>query len=316
MDTLVVQMGVKHGRVAELTRSHDGKLSVGRSYENDLVLTDRHVAAHQVEFFEGESSWKMRVLDRTNPVLLNSKPVEEETVEIASGDKVTLGRTRLSLFSTSDSVEPASKLVLSNWLARDSSSMWQSLLFLFAVIVFDFLLTYLEGSIDLKWQGDARDGLFVAICIVLWAGLWALAGRVFRQQHHMGLQLLATTAVYLLAVCFGVLAVLIAGTVYSVPFNEYVGYGMFLVLLVILFRLNLLIATNLQRTFLTALILAVLVVATPYAFYKLADTEEFEYTPAYSHDLVPPFVQFGAGVTADEYFSASRAEAEALEPAQ
>ena len=58
MDTLVVQAGIRHGRAADLARSHDGKLSIGRGYGNDLVLTDLHVAPQQLAFYRDGLQWQ------------------------------------------------------------------------------------------------------------------------------------------------------------------------------------------------------------------------------------------------------------------
>lgn len=313
MDTLVVKMGSKHSRVAELTRSAEGVLRVGRSFDNDLVLTDRHVAPQQIEFCQTDAQWQMKILDRTNPVLLNNKSVEADVVPVHSGDKVMIGRTRLSLYSTSDSVEPTHKLLLSNWLTRDSRSPLLAIFFLLAVCLIDFLLTYFEGSTDLNWQEDAGSELFAAVIIVLWAGVWALAGRIFRQQHHMGLQLLATTAAYLLAVVLSAFWIIAAGSIDSVVVGEYALYLLIFVVLVVLFQLNLLIATSIRRTLTVAVVLAALVVGVPYAFFTLADSEEFEYEPEYAKELVPPLVQFDSRVTADEYFGALVLAAQGLE---
>ncbi len=71
MDALVVQIGARQGRVAEVTRSVGDQMAIGRAYDNDLVLTDLHVAPHQLAFTKQDDGWNLRVLDHTNPVLLN-----------------------------------------------------------------------------------------------------------------------------------------------------------------------------------------------------------------------------------------------------
>jgi hypothetical protein len=48
VDELVVQIGVKHGRVAELARSRGGKLSIGRGYGTpDALLGGVYLQARE-----------------------------------------------------------------------------------------------------------------------------------------------------------------------------------------------------------------------------------------------------------------------------
>ena len=88
MDSLVVQTGGRGGRIAELARSREGRLSVGRGYGNDLVLTDHHVAPEQLIFCHEGEQWLMHVLDRANPVLLNNKRVRNDQIAVSSGCSV------------------------------------------------------------------------------------------------------------------------------------------------------------------------------------------------------------------------------------
>ena len=148
MDTLVVQIGVKHGRVAELARSHDARLSVGRGYNNDLVLTDQHVAPRQLEFRRKGDQWHMLVLDHTNRVLLNSKKISIDSTSVNSGDQVTIGRTRLSLYSAEHPVEHTRKLVLSNWLALENTGLVIHILVLLGVSLFDVSISLSAGYAD------------------------------------------------------------------------------------------------------------------------------------------------------------------------
>jgi hypothetical protein len=302
METLVVQAGIKHGRVAELTRSHDGKLSIGRGYDNDLVLTDLHVAPRQLEFCREGMQWQMNVLDHTNPVLLNNEQVNGESTPIQSGDAVTIGRTRLSIYSAEHPVERTRKLVLSNWLAHDAKSIYIPIVFLLVVCLFDLVLGYFEGSTDLQWEDVAYGELFASVLIVLWAGLWALAGRLFRHQQHFGLQLGATATAFLLASLLGVLSGYLAYSFHSTVVDEVIGWISLFVVLTVLFRLNLIIATNIRDTLVVSVVLGAMVTFVIYGFVLLAEPDEFQNEPEFSATLKPPFAHVIRGSSADEYF--------------
>jgi hypothetical protein len=303
MDELVVQIAVKHGRVAELARSRAGKLSIGRGYDNDLVLTDQHVAPRQLEFSQENGQWLMRVLDNTNPVLLNDRRVGGESTPVSSGDQVTIGRTRLSLYSTDHPVHHTRKLVLSNWLTLENTGSLLPILVLLGVCLIDLVILYFESSTDLKWEASAYEILISGLIIVLWAGIWALTGRVLRHQHHFGLQLIATAAVSLFATVIGFAAVQFSYPFHSVNVSEFLDWAVFFVVLVVLFRINLLIATNISDTLLGAISMAVLVVVVSYAFTIFGEDDVIQFQPEHANTLKPPGFQVFDGVAVEDYFA-------------
>jgi len=309
METLVVQTGVRHGRVADVTHSRGDSLSIGRAYDNDLVLTDLHVAPRQVEFRRLDGQWRMFVLDHTNPVFVNDSKVVEDCVPISPGDRVTLGRTRLSIHASDSPVEKTRKLVLSNLLSRDRGSVLLPLVFLALVALVDFGLTYFEGATDKGWADFASDELFAMVIVVGWAGLWALVGRVIRHQPHLGLQLMVTAGMLLL------MTLLFLGSEYlAYPFHDptasaVFAWGASFLVLALLFYLNLVIATNLRNTLVAGAAMSALVVAVLLGFdwFDQKDDKWAKLQPDYSATLVPPVLGLLPTASADEYFTAVEA---------
>lgn len=303
MDTLIIQSGTRHGRVAELTRSREGSLTIGRSFENDLVLTDLHVAPRQIEILQDGGQWRLSVLDYTNPVLHNGRKISGESQIIQSGDQITVGRTRLSLFSEGHAVEHTRKLVLSNWLSRESISPIFPIVVLLLVCLFDFTLAYVEGSTALKWEELASGELLSAVLIVLWAGVWAVSGRIVRHQYHFGLQVIATATLFFLATLVGIFAEYLAYPFHSPSVDEAIGWIVFFVTLSLLLHLNLIVATNVQKTTLASSVLAGLVTVVVYGFYFFEESEVLQYKPVYSTELKPPILGFHRGSSLEGYFS-------------
>ena len=303
MGTLVIQTGTRQGRVAELIRVREGSLSIGRSFENDLVLTDLHVAPRQIKIVQDEGQWRLLVLDHTNPVLHNGKKITEESPVIQSGDRLTIGRTRLSLFSEQHPVEDTRKLVLSNWLSPDRINPILPIVVLFLACLFDFAFSYFEGSTTLTWEALVSGQLLAAVLIVIWAGSWAVSGRIVRHQYHFGLQIVATAAVFFFASVLDIFVEYVAYPFHSPTVDEVVGWIFFFGILALLLRLNLIVATNIQRSALASSVLAGLVTAVVYGFYFFDDTQEVQYVPVYSAELKPPGIGFSRESSLDDYFS-------------
>jgi pSer/pThr/pTyr-binding forkhead associated (FHA) protein len=302
MDSVVIQVGGRHGRVAELARSRNGLLTVGRGYDNDLVLTDQHVAARQLEILQSGEDWLIRVLDQTNPVLLNGEPVDDEPAIVNSGDCITVGRSRLSLYCANHPVEKTRPLVTSNWLFREQVSPVVAILVLLAVSLIDFALDFLEASTTLKWEEQASNQLLVAIVILVWAGIWAIAGRILRHHANFSLQVLVTALISLSGSLFILMAEYLAYPFHSVVVDQVVGWLLVFLILALLFRFNFLIATNIRNTTLAAASLAGLIVSASYAFVLFDESEEFSRQPAYSSELKPPPLRIAIRSSSEDYF--------------
>lgn len=305
METLIVQTGVRHGRVAELTRSNDGSLSVGRSFDNDLVLTDIHVAPQQLLFARSGDVWQMQVLDSTNPVFLNDRKVNSESPPVRPGDTVTIGRTRLTLQSADRPVEPTRKLRLANWLSRDGGNAFTPVLVLLALALLDLGLTFTESSTTLKWAEPAYGQLVAVVIVVLWAGIWALVGRVIRHQPHFGLQLMAGACIMLLTSVLVLGAEYLAYPFHSAGVSELFGWIAAFVLLALLFQINLLIATHLLNARAVAIAMSAVIVTVLYGFtaFSQSEDEQVQFTPEYSAKLLPPVLHVSRGDSADTYFA-------------
>jgi Inner membrane component of T3SS, cytoplasmic domain len=303
LEAIVVQVEARHGRVAEFSRSSGKHIRVGRAYDNDLVLTDLHVAPHQLRFFREDEQWFMEVTDQVNPVLLNKRPVTEKQCAVGAGDEITVGRTRLHVFSIDHVVEPTRKLMVSNLLALENTGPFLPLAVLIGVSLIDLVTNFFYSSTNLKWLEQVYAVLFSAVICVVWAGLWAIAGRILRQQHHFGLQLIVASGFSLLMTVLAIAANYVAFHAFDAGVEEFVSWLVYACMLLILFRLNFMIATNVQRPLLASFIATALLLGAVYGMYYPWDDEEFEYAPVYSEILLPPPLVVTGGDSAQEYFS-------------
>ncbi|MCR9107076.1 MAG: FHA domain-containing protein [Gammaproteobacteria bacterium] len=303
MEAIVLQVEARHGRVAEFARSSGQGLTVGRAYDNDLVLTDLHVAPHQLHFFKEGTHWFFDVIDAVNPVLLNKRPVNATNNAVGPGDEITIGRTRLHVFPLDHTVEPTRQLMLSSWLALENTGPILPLLALIGVSLVDLVINYFYASTNLKWMEQVYGVLFSALICAVWAGLWAIAGRILRHQHHFGLQLIVVSGFSMLMTFLAIAANYIAFYAFDAGVEEFLSWFIYALALLILFRLNFMIATNVQRPLLASVIATTTLLGVVYGFYYPWDDEEIEYAPEHSAILLPPPLVLGSGETAQAYFS-------------
>ncbi len=313
MDTLIIHSGLRQGRVAELTRSKGDRLSVGRGFGNDLVIADVHIAPQQLEFLREGDDWQLRVLDFTNPVQLNDRVVGEEPVTVRSGDRLTIGRTRLALYDAAHPVERTRKLMLSNWMERHAGSVIAPLLFLLGACLLDLCTSYFEASTELDWSEYVYGILFMGIVVVIWSGLWALAGRIIRHQAQFGLHLVASSTAYMLLVVLTLGCTYLFYNLHNPLTEELQAWLVTFVALAAALRLNLLIATHVLQPLRVAVFFSALTVAVWYGLILFGEDDEFQFSPVYSSTLKPPPFNLGAAAAPDAYFDAMEAKMRDIE---
>ncbi|MDD9900685.1 MAG: FHA domain-containing protein [Alphaproteobacteria bacterium] len=177
-----------------LTVSHHGEdedlahvvstlpVHIGRGFDNDVILTDPHVEAHhaRIEATE-EGGWRIVHLGRVNPTVLNGGDVPE-CAAMSSGDALKLGRTRLHVYAPDHAVPPPVPLKeTSSAFFRLLSGYISWPLFLLALVVM------IGWSYTAIWSREigqllAANGVFAAVAMAVWAGIWAVVGRLSRRR--------------------------------------------------------------------------------------------------------------------------------------
>jgi Inner membrane component of T3SS, cytoplasmic domain len=294
MDQLIVQVTGRSARSSELTRSEDGRpLRIGRAYDNDIVLADPFVAPHELVIDSHDGRWTVRLLGNINQVLINGAPVRNDSVEIKSGDRITLGRTDLLAFAPEHPIDPTRKLLLSAWITPGRVGPWLMFCVMLGICAIDMLVEFLQSSVDLKWQDYGYGGLFSLAIIALWAGLWAMTGRVLRHQPYFFVQLLATSLVGFGTTFLAPLADYLEFITSSAVISQITNYALGIVILTILLKLNLFFATNIRNTTRTALAISCVLVGLIYASQRFSE-EEFKADPEFANAVKPPFAHLGS----------------------
>ncbi len=300
MGPIIIQVGARHGRMAELVKSRSESLFVGRGYNNDIVLNDPYVAAEQIVLRLENGQWLLEVLDYCNPVLVNGVVVTGAPVALNAGDKVMLGRTPLRIFSEDFPVENPRKLLFSHDLLHSAMRPLLAVVALLAACLLDVFSDYQQQLSVFDWKIYASSALVLAFVIICWSGFWGVVGRLLRHQHHFSHQLLvSSTMVALIFVVY--------------PLGAYIGYGfdsditarvletlLVLLLLTALLRFNLFFATNLKHHTGIAFVISCSAAIFIYVLINF-NQEAFSTSPEYSQLLKPPFAKWNSDLSIDQY---------------
>lgn len=303
MEQIIIQYGIKQGNIAEVVRSHSDDILIGRSFKNTLVIQDDYIAPEQLRIFQKEDqSWWMEILDQTNSVLLNSEALnskDKDSVQIRSGDSITIGRTTLSIYSADHKVEKTRKL-LTRSLHQDSIGLTIPLILLLLFSALDIAKEHFLTLPQESLTSYITTTLISSLAVLIWVSLWGLAGRIFRHNSHFGQQLLATTLIlFFLSI--------ITPWPYWLEFNFssqntglVLNYLLAFISMALLLKFHLLFATNIRRTSMVALAISTLIIGGT-ASYQTYLKSEFSANAEYSQAIQPRFMHLGNDSSMEQY---------------
>ena len=172
-------------------------ITIGRGYQNDVVLSDSHICANHLRLDQVEGGWQLTDLGSINGIEVGKNVVSKasETL-LAEGAEIKIGRTRLRIISDSHPIEPAKVL---HRLNRDASrlnrfTIWLPLLL--TVLLIDVVTIDFTSDVEWQWKNALPSILFTQVFLLVLALFWVGVGRFLRDEAnflgHYNLILLAT----------------------------------------------------------------------------------------------------------------------------
>lgn len=303
MGSVIIQVDSRHGRVAEIAKSDGKDLRIGRSYNNDLVLTDPYVAPQQLRIYCLEDQWHADIQDHTNPVLVNGKPATGSHILLQPGDRLRVGRTNLTVYSEEHQVEHTRKLLLSSWLHHGTIGLIVPIFIALAVSALNAVLEYALSATTEGIQRYFLSGLFSLLAIVTWAGIWSVIGRLLRHQPHFAAQLLLTAIISGVMTLFYPLSSFIVYNANSLQLSEILTYIMLFVTFGMLFKFNLFFATNIKHSSIWGFAVSGTFCLLAYSIGALSSTDDFKLYPIYSNEMQPPIVLLAGASPSEQFFT-------------
>jgi hypothetical protein len=300
MEALVIRLGTRHGRGWEHHKLAGEVLSVGRALHNDLILADPYLGAEQFRIHRDGERILLDILDATNPATLNGKPCAGHDIGLQSGDRIAIGQSVIEVLLESASVAPTRSMPSTLWSRLGN---WRPVLAFMALLstgLSALYIDYLDTYEELDWGELLSGPVFLVLLIVCWASLWAIVGRVLRNQPGFSSHLFVSALTMLLAMNCTLASGYIgyasgfARVAYAVDW-----FGSALLSFTLLY-FNLRFATSLRRPWIAAASTVLLLVLLIYGFEWIGEEEFMPYPPEESL-LKPPFAKLRDGVTVDEW---------------
>jgi hypothetical protein len=297
----VLEIRDANGRLLARERVSVFPVTLGRAYDNDIILDDPYVSPHHLRLVEGENGEiAAEDLGSVNGLREGTARTRTTRAIVASGGELQIGRSAIRIFDAEHAVPdamverpvtppavvqaPTPRRAFAEVFREPSRarSAWLGAAAVFA------LRGYL-GSTDAHPASDTLSTAIAAsILLALWAGAWSLGGRLATGRAHFLSQFGWAS--------FGIAIVSLALTplnwlTYADPGNQVLGAVPALVIMALVFVLtvgHVVLASTLSRA--TAyrrvgyVMIGLLVVAT--AMYAVSD-DSYSDALLYPHTIEP-----------------------------
>lgn len=306
---LIFEITDQSGRSHQYRKLNGERLTIGRAWDNDLILSDPTVNPHHA-VIERDVEGKLYItdLDTLNGTGIRHRERISGTVVLQPGEEYQLGKTRVAIYTPDYPVAETARVAeMDNTVQRLESPL------LLAALISVVTLLYageqwLNMFSGFKWQDIANILLVVYGSSIVLTLFWVVIGRVLRHEIQF--------RKHLTLILIFVILQLFASKLFTLFMFNTLNLTASLVLLIVfefallttMFWFNLYMATNqnnLQRTGSAVIISSLMIVLSLYA--EFSSREELPHVPEYVRVLAPPVLHFSGSVSEDEFVSGSAA---------
>jgi len=188
---VIIEVRSKGGQLLERLRSESDSISIGRAFDNDVIVGDPFVSPHHVKLERCANGWRVLDLDSLNGVQIKSQNKKLVSGVLQQSDKLMLGQTVVSVFDDSYDVEPALRTHASESVLNSFGRWLVWPLLVFVSIGLSIAFNYLAAEAEVNSRAIFHLLVGELTVLIALAFLWALAGKVFRHQakflSHIGI---------------------------------------------------------------------------------------------------------------------------------
>lgn len=299
---IVVEVISRSKKVLRREKVKGQSITIGRAYDNDIILTEPHVSEHHAKLEQAEDGrWFIHDLNSTNGILdeLRNKLVGDEVVH--SGDIFSIGKVSIRVLQPDHPVESTLKLSgLENVLYPLTNPMYAVMTALLFIGTF-FVVSYQEIPAEIKYNNLIRSVVGAFIVASLWPLFCSLLARLFKHEVRLSSQL---------AVCYSFFIVFLAGDFlldilrFNTSASGALGlftYFWYAAVFFTMLWLNFYLAihqSHTKRSFIVGGLTCILI-----SLFWLAKSPrtDFNPRPQYDSTMLPPSWQVASPVSTEEY---------------
>ena len=190
MTTLVIEVhhGARHD--TQFHRVESFPFTIGRAYDNDLILVDDTISPHhlQIEASE-ESGYQVRNLSKENGTWCGNRQLGPEAEPLRPPVALSLGRTHLRILSTDTAVAPTRTFPHTSWLTRWASDLRVAIGLLTVYLMLSIYFALERQALWFNWQEVLVNQLLEIVLPLVVATVIAFISHILLHRWRFPLQL-------------------------------------------------------------------------------------------------------------------------------
>ncbi|WP_299595335.1 FHA domain-containing protein [uncultured Microbulbifer sp.] len=189
---LIIEEINRAHRVGNRYRMDGERATIGRCYDNAVMVEDPHACAVHAEVVRDEDGcYVLRDLDSLNGMRLlrnfrdkSVKPTNIREHLIESGDEVQIGKSCLRFIDTDMSVPPAIPMHSAETLFDRLATPFVAIALCVVVGALSLWMAYLGNTGEFEWTGAIEVLTDAVIGLLIYAAAWAFIGKVVKHEAH------------------------------------------------------------------------------------------------------------------------------------
>ena len=187
---MIVEVLDRRAGVRQRVRLRAFPASIGRGYDNDVILDDRYADARHARV-EWDGQGGLVLIDQGSVNGLQDPMTGQRSwqVPVRAGLEVRIGRTVLRFVDPAAALEPALRLETGAEGGGAESRPLRAVAVILGTGLLLGLNTWLGKTDRVRLSGLLGDALVALLMVMVWAGAWALVNRItqhrFRFLEHM-----------------------------------------------------------------------------------------------------------------------------------
>ena len=304
---VIVELISRSKRVIERYHFTGSSVSIGRAYDNELIISDPHISPHHAIIRDlGEDGWRIEDLHSKNGIHTRKHVRIHGQDKIASGEEIILGKTHLRIFDRLHKVPDALTMNPVEKFIQPLSRTPNAIVFIVLAVAIFGLDSYLDMYVDFEFRHIFTDTMGMTLIATSWALVWALIGRIMRHDARFLIHLVITLAYLLCEVIFSNSLDLLAFNSNSNTASFVLGTIGHFIMFSLLLWMNLYIAIS--QTDRKRLLVAVSVSGASVSLvllYYFLNIPDFSGFPQYVNYLKPPALHWFQPVNTDTFLQDS-----------
>lgn len=163
--------------------------TIGRAYDNDLILADDTVSAHHLRLDESEAGITLQNLSTENGTWIGDRSLSEQVEDLRTPLALNLGRVHLKILSTDSAVAPTRNYPHASWLTQWASNIRVAILLLAVYLLVSVYFAFETQDSGNNFGSTLVNEILVIALPLIWATVVGFISRLLLHRWRFALQL-------------------------------------------------------------------------------------------------------------------------------